>query len=282
LLFPVVSTGNEDHPHPVIFPILDPPFDGVVDLSVDGIRDVIPRAEKFGYRDSIVTGDTPILLTNKIIREHQLTYPDNDRFVAGLAELRLSESVYGVSFFIDPRLYIELALQVSDDIDTVVFFYNSNRSDPPVFREEPYSRPLDVSSVSASSSADAFEVFADKNAEATSRTAFVFIRGFIELNTNALLDFVLKESWNSKAVTIGNNASYVKAGMSLALIPDFRYYGQQISNLLIKAESESFASPRVHYLQTETNAINVRTARRSNIEVNDRLLRHFNYSYPVR
>ncbi len=78
-------------------------------------------------------------------------------------------------------------------------------------------------SVSANNTEDALKVFAGENGTASAKTAFVFIRGFIEINTNVLLDFVLSESWKSGAITLGNKASYVKAGMTIGLLPDFRY-----------------------------------------------------------
>ena len=278
------ATVNAGDPHSpaIIYPQLDPPFDKVVDLTISGIKEIIPAAEKHGYKEVIVSAQHPILLTNKAIRDYQSAFSDNTEFVAGLAEIRLSKPIYGVSFFIDPAAYVKQIAAISDQINRVVFFYNDLRSDPPILENLNSETNYEFRSASANNTEDALKAFAGENGSASAKTAFVFTRGFIEINTNILLDFVLSESWKTGAVTLGNKASYVKAGMTIGLLPDFIAYGEQLAQLLIAAKEEKYSSPRVLYLKTDVNAINVRTAIRSNIFATEQLKRKFKYSYPAK
>jgi len=265
----------------VIHPNLRAPFKVAVENTVLGIKDVIPGSKVHGYDRDLPNIPSPIILTNDGIRQFGQNGANSTNPVFGLAEIDVSESVYGVSLFIDPMQYAELITRVSDDVNKIVFFYNDKKNIAPSLNTQLIDKNIELKFVSASNSQDALDKFARENSLASSKTAFVFVRGFIELSTNTILDFIISESWKSNAITVTNKAGFVKAGLALGLIPDFKAYGRQIARLKLAAELENYASPRVEYLKTDVSVINTRSAKHSSIVVNERVLSSFNFSYPV-
>jgi len=270
-----------DFSYSVVHPNLRAPFKVAVNDTIRGIKDVIPESEVYGYDQDLPNIPAPIILTNDGIRQYEQNFSNKTNPVFGLAEIDVSESVYGVSLFIDPSLYVELIERVSDDVNQIIFFYNEKKNIAPSIDTTSIDDQIELKFVSASNSKDALNKFARENSTANSKTAFVFIRGFIELSTNTILEFIISESWKSNAITVTNKAGFVKAGLTLGLIPDFRGYGRQTALLKLSAERENYANPRVEYLKTDVSVINVRSAKHSSILINDRVRASFKFSYPV-
>jgi len=270
-----------DSSYSVVYPTVRAPFKVAVDDTLRGIKEVIPDIEVYGYDQNLPLVPEPIILTNDGIRQYEQNFQKDINPVFGLAEIDLSESIYGVSLFIDPLLYVELIKRVSDDVNRIVFFYNDKKNIAPSIDVSQIAEPVEIVYVSASSSEDALDKFARENSTADAKTAFVFVRGFIELSTNTILDFIVSESWKSNAITVTNKAGFVKAGLTLGLIPDFKAYGRQTALLKLSAEREKYADPRVEYLKTDVSVINIRSAKHSSILVDDRVRSSFKFSYPV-
>jgi len=270
-----------DSQYDVVHPNVRAPFKAVIENTVLGIKEVIPESEIHDYDRDIPNFPDPIVLTNDGIRQVSQHSENDTNPVFGLAEIDVSESIYGVSLFIEPLLYVELIESVSTDVDKIVFFYNDKKNIAPSIDSELIDKQIELKYISASDSRDALDKFVRENSSANSKTAFIFLRGFIELSTNTVLNFIVSETWKSNAITVTNKAGFVKAGLALGLIPDFKAYGRQIARLKLAAKLENYDNPRVEYLQTDVSVINTRSAKNSSIVVNERVLSSFNFSYPV-
>jgi len=277
----VFSAPSLAESYNVVHPNLRAPFKVVIENTVLGIKEVIPESEVYNYDRDFPNFPEPIILTNDGIRQFNQHSENDANPVFGLAEIDVSESFYGVTLFIEPLLYVELVESVTNNVDKIVFFYNDKKNIAPSIDSELIDKQIELKYISASNSQDALDKFARENSSANSKTAFVFLRGFIELSTNTILDFIVSETWKSNAITVTSKAGFVKAGLALGLIPDFKAYGRQIARLKLAAKLENYDNPRVEYLQTDVTVINTRSAKHSSIVVNERVISSFNFSYPV-
>lgn len=264
----------------VVYPDLNPRYNTVVDLVVQGIQKRTGDSKKVIYKSDTTFSDHSIVLTSKVKREIETKKEHKDSMhVYGLLEISKNENIYGVSLFIEPAVYIEEVLALRPEIRRIQFFNDNRRGVKQDIPELEELFNVSIESFNAATVGQAIDMVSDAQMRSDKTTAMIFTRGFIEFSEGTLLNLILAKTWNSSTITVTNKPQYVKRGITLGVAPDFAKYGEQIADLYSEALSERFTNPRVQYLNRCISAINERTAKHLRIDLNKELMNRYKLIY---
>ena len=268
----------------------------------EGISSVISQTRPFTYdinRQDFppeLFETEPIVLSGKLNKKFITTIHfsasvgDNqyakNRFVSGAMEVPIgSKTHYGVTLYFSPAKYAELSIEAFPDTKRLVFFHKSDKGalNKDSFADLKSEYPdIEIVFKDANTVDEGLGIVEREVRDYSDGTVFIFVRGFIEMSPDILLDYVVRESWDKKIPTVGNRVAFVKRGLSIGLSPDFYKMGEQIGSMWQKANSEDFNNPIIEYLEGVQWAINLRTVRLLGRERSSFDLENYKYVYKGR
>ncbi len=264
----------------ILYPTLASPYDQIPSVIVEGVRQVYPAADEINVEKQDELPLHSIVLTRSVFNKFAGETNTIGQSVLGLVELQTDTEIYSLDMRVDPSVMVKETLRLQPEIDHFVFFDFDSRTEKMVEEVSfAYEDRVATSYHNASSSVNALRAVAAAFKKSGESTAFVFLPGFIEIDSTLLLDAIVDGAWDRQIVTVGTRAGYVRAGLMLGVLPDFVGYGTQLAKLLRTAVKEKFVNPIQPMLQATKTAVNTRTASNSGITIAPESL-EWDFSYP--
>ncbi len=280
----------------VIYPNMRPPYQNVFNNIIQGVEEI--TGESANLYD-IENGYDSVDLLNDLQNDHietvitlgqralklAMRIPKRFDVLAGAVYISPNTNenlVSGISFDVDPEIIFSRLKKLAPGVNKVSVVYNPAQSDWLIERAKNLAPNYGLTFValSAYNLRTTATLYRDIAQHADSNQSMWLLQDQANLDQSVILPMILKLAWDKQFVVISSNPAHVKKGALFSLYPDNVALGRRLASMAVRRFQEGVRTHEILPARELLIAVNIRTAKRLNLDFSIAQQREFDLVFP--
>lgn len=295
LTFPCIGTAVSPHIG-VIYPNMRPPYQNIFNNIIQGIEEVTGESANLydienGYSSADLLDDLQndhietVVALGKRALKLAIGMPKRFDVLAGAAYISPNTSanlVSGISFDVDPEIIFARLKELAPGVNKVSVVYNPAQSDWLIERAKNMAPNYGLTFValSAYNLRTTATLYRDIARHADSNQSMWLLQDQVNLDQSVILPMILKQAWDKQFVVISSNPAHVKQGALFSLYPDNVALGRRLASMAMRRFRTGNRTHEILPARELLIAVNIRTAKRLNLNLSISQQRNFDLVFP--
>jgi putative ABC transport system substrate-binding protein len=282
----------------VLYPEATAPYQEVYLQIINGLRHTTPFSlhalpipkshhnsaniqrwiDRYGNKNGylVVLGQRALKVSEKLKHKLQL-------LTGAVDNLPNDARIPSVSLHIHPSVYLKQLKILSPRTTQLVVFYKENNKTQqiPMIEKEARQHGIVATPIAVKNVSDAVRLISQSLERVDpKKTAIWFMHHVIDLNTELLYPYILETSWHRRIPVFSGMIGHTKRGFLFSLYPDYQGIGVELGQIIIQHEQgvDIFETRLTRATQL---ILNTRTAQHLGLEINNKILKNVDISFPA-